>query len=123
MKRYLVWHIDKIRADDGSQGPRFYADHDYTPGEVRLHARLAPAGGDLKVDIRVDGVSIFTSNFATLNKGATLEENAEDYPEATPAIDVESVVSFHVIAAGDAEDVTCELEIESLNDEDDESSN
>jgi hypothetical protein len=123
MKRYLVWHIPPglARSGDDSQGPVFYADHDYTPAAFRLYAGQAPASGDLTVDIRADGVSIFTSNYATLTKGETFEEQAEDYPDIQPIIEDGSVISFHIIDKAGAEGITGQLELESLNDEDDES--
>ena len=121
MNRILVWHLDPIRGADGSQGPVFYADHDYLPQAIRLYARVAPGGGSLKVDIRADGTSILTSEYATLNKGGNLEEHAEDYPATQSAIEEGSVISLHIIRTGDAEDVTCQLEMQSQSDEDDDS--
>ena len=119
MKRYLVWHVPQVRGDDGSQGPVFYADHDYTPGALRLYARLAPNGADLTVDIRADGASILTSRYATLNKGGNLEEHAEDYPSREPIIAEGSTISLHIISTGGAEDITGQLEMESISDSDD----
>lgn len=121
MKRILTWHIPHVRGDDGSQGPVYYAEHDYTPGECHVYARQAPNAGALKVDIRDDGATIFTSNYAALNKGANLEENAEDYPAAQPNISAGSAISCHIISTGGAEDITVHLEIESQSDEEDES--
>jgi len=121
MRRQLIWHIPHARGDDGSQGPVYYAEHDYSADALRLYARTAPGGGDLTVDIRDDGESIFTSNYATLNKGGNLEEHAEDYPSPSPMIEEGSVISFHIIRTGGAEDITAQLELVSLNDEDDES--
>lgn len=121
MNRVLVWHLEPIRGGDESQGPVFYADHDYLPQAIRLYARVAPGGGDLKVDIRDDGASILTSEYATLNKGGNAEEHAEDYPAPQTAIEEGSFISLHVVRTGDAEDVTCQLEMESLSNEDDES--
>lgn len=121
MKRYLVWHVPQVRGDDDSQGPVFYADHDYALGAIRLYARQAPNGGDLRVDVRVDGVSVLTSHYAALNKGANLEEHAEDYPSLEPSISEGSVVSLHVIDTGGAEGITAQLELESLSDENDKS--
>lgn len=119
MKRYLIWHIPHglARGGDASQGPVFYADHDYTPEAFRLYAQRAPEGGDLKVDIRADGVSIFSSEYATLNRGGNLEEHAEDYPAAEPSIAEGSAISFHIIEKAGAEGITGQLEIESLSDE------
>ncbi len=121
MKRMFVWFIDRPRGDDDSQGPVFYADHDYHPDAVRLMARRAPNGRDLQVDIRDDGVSIFTSNYAALNKGGTVEEHAEDYPDPLPEIEEGSVITLHVIQSAEAEGITCQAEMDSLSDEDDDS--
>ena len=119
MKRYLVWHIPHVREGDESQGPRFYADHDYGPGAFRLMARQAPnAASGLQVDIRVDDVTIMTDNYAVLNEDANLEENAEDYTAASPFIEEGSVITFHIITTGGAEDITGQLELDSLSDED-----
>ena len=120
-KRLLIWHVPRIRGDDGSQGPVFYADHDYDPGALRLYARLAPNGAALTVDIRKDGTSILTSRYAALNKGANLEEHAEDYPSNQPFIKEGSIISFHIISSGGAEDITGQLEMESVSDLDDKS--
>ena len=121
MLRILVWHIPegRVKAGTVSQGPVYYADHDYAPEALRLYAQRAPDGGDLKVDIRDDGVSIFTGNYAALNKGGNLEEHAEDFPSALPLIAEGSVISFHIINKAGAEDITGQLEMTSLNDEDD----
>ena len=121
MKRTLTWHVDRIRGDNNSQGAVYYADHDYAADACRLYARQAPQGADLKVDIRVDGTSIFTSNYAVLNKDANLEEHAEDYPAAQVLILEGSVVSFHILKSGGAEDISCSLEMDSLSDDDDRS--
>ena len=123
MKRYLIWHIPHglARGGDLSQGPVYYADHDYNPSAFRLYAQRAPDGGDLTVDVRDDGTSIFTGNYAALNKGGNLEEHAEDYPAAQPFIAEGSVISFHSVDKAGAEGITGQLEIESVSDEDDES--
>ena len=99
----------------------FYADHDYTPGAIRLYARQAPNAGDLTVDIKVDGSSILTGKYAALNKGANLEEHAEDYPSNLPTIAEGSVVSLHIVSSGGAEDISASLEMDSLSDADEES--
>lgn len=111
MRRYLTWHIDHRRGGDASQGPLYYADHDYTPGAFRILARQVPAT-ELRVDIRDDGVSIFNLGYAELTRGETLEENAEDYPAEVAVIAEGSVISLHVVRTGEADDFTCELEVE-----------
>ena len=119
MKRTITWHVPQIRGDSGSQGAVFYADHDYTPGAIRLYARQAPNAGDLTVDIKANGSSILSSRYAALNKGANLEEHAEDYPAAEPMIAEGSVVSLHIVSSGGAEDISASLEMDSLSNEDD----
>ena len=49
------------------------------------------------------------------------KENAEDYPAAQPFITEGSVVTLHIIQTGGAEDITCELELDSLDDDEGES--
>ena len=73
------------------------------------------------MDIRVDGTSIFSANYAALNKGGNLEEHAEDYPAAEPTIQEGSIVTFHVIRSGGAEDITGSLEMETVSEDSDES--
>lgn len=121
MKRTLTWWLPSVAGSDDSQGPVYYADHDYVPNAIRLYARLAPNNDILKVDIRVDGVSILSRRYACLNRGANLEEHAEDYPAAEPAINEGSVISFHIIQTGGAEGITAHLEMDSLSDQDDKS--
>ena len=116
MQRLLVWHVFQPHGYQMAQGPAYYAEHDYEPDACRLYARIAPSGGDLKVDIRDDGVSIFTSNYAALNKGGNLEEHAEDYPAVAPVIAEGSVITFHLIELNGAAEITCQLEMDSLDD-------
>ena len=121
MKRILVWSLYQLHGDSQAQGPAYYAERDYEPDACRLYARVAPSGGDLKIDIRADGTSIFTSNYAALNKGGNLEEHAEDYQTTEPVIAAGSIVTFHVIETNGASEITCQLEMDSLDDEESES--
>ena len=121
MQRILVWSVFQPHGYQTAQGPAYYAEHDYEPDACRLYAQIAPSGGNLKVDIRADGTSIFTTNYAALNKGGNLEEHAEDYPTPAPLIAEGSVVTFHIIALNGAAELTCQLEMESLDEEESES--
>lgn len=58
MIRHLVWHIETLVGDNTSLGPVFTLDRDYTPRAVRIHCKV-PAGGDMRIDIKDDGESIF----------------------------------------------------------------
>ena len=77
----------------------------------------------MKIDIRTKDTtlgtetSIFTSEYATLNAGANLEEHAEDYAAAHPVISEGTMLTLHIIDFAGAGDITVQLELESLNDE------
>lgn len=116
-KRYLTWHREQAHENGAKEGPAYYADEGYTLGHIRLHAVRAPIGGDLTVDIRADGVSILTSFYARLTERNTFEDEAEDYPEDPVTIAEGSEITFHVISASSAEDITCTLEVEAIEDD------
>ncbi|MFA4835552.1 MAG: hypothetical protein WC749_05750 [Dehalococcoidia bacterium] len=109
MDRVLTWHLASFIEGTEAQGPTYYMEKDYDPGHVRIHARIAPDGGDFKADIRVDGVSVFTSEYATLYEDETLADEAEDYDNA--AFPEGSLVTCHVMAVNGAKDVTIHLEL------------
>jgi hypothetical protein len=116
MKRYFTWHRDSPRADGRREGPAYYADTGLGPRAIRLHAANAPNAGDLQVDIRDDGVSILTGFYARLTDGDTLTEEAEDYRNGgAPTIEEGSEVTFHIISTGGAEDITCTLELDEID--------
>ena len=116
MTRILTWYAEHPKASGEDEGPVFYADHDYNPGAVRLMAHTAP-DLDTKVDILSDGVSIFTSEKATLNRGATLEEHAEDYQSPRLTIAEGAAISFRVIATGGAVGITAQFEMDTIDDD------
>ena len=112
--RYLTWYLDTLTGTTEQQGPAHYMDKGYSAGHCRIHSRIAPTSGDLKVDIRQDGTSIMTANYAALNKGGNLEEHAEDY-SGEPELDEGSVVTLHVIETNGAKGITVQLELDSLD--------
>lgn len=134
MNRIITWHIPY----PGFPLSQFYVERDYTPEKVRILAENAPGGTESKIDIRDDGVSIFVEKGlhpesksasrligtsiqnTTLPKGATVEEDADDLPESPPAIEAGSVLTCHEIDLAGASNVTVQLELESLDDEDEE---
>lgn len=117
MKRQLTWHVPQIRGDNDAQGGVYYAEADYVPVGVRVMARVAPGNENFQGDIRVDGVSIFDDGKLTLMKGETLEEYPGNYADASPSIAQGSVVSFHILSSGGAEDISCQLELDSEGEE------
>ena len=75
MIRHLVWHIESLIGDNTSLGPVYTLDREYYPRCVRIHCKVAP-GGDMRVDIKDDGVSIFNS-LPRVTKGSQ-DELGED---------------------------------------------
>ena len=133
MNRIVTWHIPY----PGAPLERFYMERDYTPEKLRILAEQAPSV-DCEVDIRDDGTTIFadrglrptsksasrstgtTKTTAVLPKGQTLEEAADDFPTNGTTIAAGSVLTCHEIEMGGAGNVTIQLELESLEDEDEE---
>ena len=131
MFRIVTWHIPY----PGAPLARFYMERDYTPAKLRLLAEQAPSV-DCEVDIRDDGTTIFadrglrpesksasrstgtTKTTAVLPKGANLEEAADDFPSSVATIEEGSVLTCHEIEMGGAANVTIQLELESIGDED-----
>ncbi len=59
--RIVVWHFGS------EEQPAYYAERDLTPAHLRIHAVNAPTGGDLEIDIRDDGVSIFANQASLIS--------------------------------------------------------
>lgn len=58
--RILTWYLPEITGDGTSQGIAYCMEKGYSlPARVRLYAHKAPEGGDLIIDIKTDGESIF----------------------------------------------------------------
>lgn len=132
MSQTYLWHIPH----PGARLPRYYVKQDIAPVKLIIMAEQAP-GIDCEVDIRDDGVTIFadrglrptskaasrltgtSKTTAVLPKGATLEEAAEDFVEGV-IIEAGSVLSCHEIDFGGASNITVQLEVEDVEDEDDE---
>jgi hypothetical protein len=63
--RIITFIIPKKTGDGTRQGGTFYIEEDYEPIAVRVYSRIAPSLGDLEVDIKADGVSIFKETVTT----------------------------------------------------------
>ncbi len=132
MSETFLWHIPY----PGAPLPRFYVKQDITPIKVIIMSEQAP-GTECEVDIRDDGVTIFadrglrptskdasrpigtSKTTAILPKGETLEEDADDFADGV-TIAAGSVLTCHEIDMGGASNVTVQLEVEGVDDEDDE---
>lgn len=67
--RILNWYLPEVTGDGTNQGATYCLDKSYAlPARVRIYAVRAPDGGDLVVDIKDDGESIFgTHKVSTVN--------------------------------------------------------
>lgn len=110
--RILNWHFN------GNPDMQvYYIEQDMEPRGIRIHSKTPPSGGDCKVDILDDGVSIL-NDYAKLMAGDTLETDAEDYPAATAVIAAGSVVTCQMVATNGANSVSIQLELETSTEED-----
>lgn len=134
MIRIITWHIPY----PGFPLPQFYAERDYTPEKVRIMAGNTPSA-ECQIDIRDDGVSIFAErglrpegNYVTrligtskknavLSRKETLEEDADDFPSSDITIAAGSVLTCHEIDLAGASNITIQLELESADEEDEDS--
>lgn len=114
--RHLVWYVHTLEGDHTSQGPVFTLDRDYQPRTVRVHVKRAPDAGDLTLDIKDDGSSIFGSTLARLKKGQTSEDVADDFYPTTATMARYSLVSLDLYPAG-ASGITVQLELVALQDD------
>ena len=142
MNRILNWHETNLTPSDEPFGATYYLEQDYTPVRVRLYARNAPNGGDLEVDIRDDDVSILadrassykkptsigdvysqdaTNQTTILAKGSNLNEMADSFLSNEPVLAEGSLITCYLIRANGASDITVQLELESLVEEEEES--
>ncbi len=137
MKRILTWHYEGVKGKGDRIGAAFYAESDYTPIAVRIHAEQAPDYDDAGFEILKDGVSIMnnrdnisynvygvvisntTTTTVVLAKGETSEENAEDF--ASDLIESGTWLTCKLDKDGGGRTFTIQLILESDSDEEDES--
>ncbi len=117
--RILTWHIPSIVGDGTGQGAVYYLDKDYEPVAVRIYARTAPNGGDLQIDIKDDGVSIF-ENYGLLTRGNKSTDWGEDFDLNSEKMLMAqgSWITLDIPESGGAGDISVSLELISLADTD-----
>ncbi len=107
----LVWYLEEIQRDGTRQGPTFILDEDYgLPGVVKIHAAGAPDADDLIIDIKDDGVSVFTKQ-PRLQKTHTSDE-WEEFNFSLSKMEKDSLISLDVVQSGGAKRVTVQLELD-----------
>ena len=113
--RVLTWYIDQIEGDGTTAGPVYCLDKNYDlrSAKVRLHAKKAPDAGVLTVDIKDDGVSVFStaSGFPALQKSRQQEEEWDDFSDSLRRIEKFSFVSLDIRSSGGAKGITVSLEL------------
>lgn len=90
--RILVWHLDRLNGDS-RQGPTYYLDRDYEPVAVRIYATIAPKDGELVIDIKDDGSSIFTSIVNKVTTTTRTDSRIEYHSLATSTFQVNETIT------------------------------
>lgn len=117
--RVLTWYVEQPAEDSTEIGPVFILDRDYTllGSAVRLHARKAPDGGFMSVDIQDDGATIFPSgSYPGLQKNRTAEDEWDSF-RANTRLDKYSVMTLRLRNGAGARGLTVCLELEALEDD------
>jgi len=77
--RILNWYLDEITGDGTNQGATYCMDVGYAlPARVRIYAKRVPEAGDLLIDIKEDGESIF-GTYTELSQERTNPLSRVDY--------------------------------------------
>ncbi|KKN30809.1 hypothetical protein LCGC14_0830170 [marine sediment metagenome] len=112
--RILTWYIENPK-NTGSEGATYCLDRSYSlPGMVRVYAGDAPGSAELQVDIKDDGVSIFT-NLPSLQKGENELDWWEDFNDDLSIMAQYSWVSLEIPQFGGAKRITVVLELQYEN--------
>lgn len=118
--RILNWYIEEVLGDGTNQGPSFYLENNYSlPAEVRVYAGKSPDSTDLQIDIKDDGVSLFT-NLPTLQKGANGLDWWEDFNDDLTLMAKYSLITLDITQSGGAKKITVQLELNKEHEEKDE---
>ncbi len=137
MTRILAWSYEGVKGKGDRIGAACYAESDYSPIAVRIHAEQAPDYDDAEFEILKDGVSIMKNRVNTsynaygvvipnpatttvvLAKGETSEENAEDF--ASDLIESGTWLTCKLDKDGGGRNFTIQLVLESDSDDEDDS--
>ena len=111
-QRILTWRVNGIGE---TLGEVYYMERDYIPLHVRIYSRIAPVKGDLEVDIKDDGETIF-GDYAILGQGENGTAMAEDFLTDI-VLEEGSWVSLDIVDTGGANEFTVHLELESLTED------
>lgn len=128
--RIMTWHVPDVPFPVSL--PRYYADADFQKDALRVYADIAPVEGDLEIDIRADGVSIFQNqpsysfttdgqrintptSTAVLIKGENEELDGEDFNDGS--IEEGAWVTCHIENARGAKGITIQLELTKVGQE------
>lgn len=111
--RILSWYVDTIVGDGTNAGAVHCLDKDYTlhHAVVRLHAKQAPDAGVLEIDIKDDGVSIFSGRFPNLQKSRQKEEEWDDFSDTVRRMEKYSFISLDIRAPAGAKGISVSLEL------------
>lgn len=109
--RILTWYVESPK-NTGNEGPSFYLDRSYAlPGIVRIFAGVAPDGGNLEIDIKDDGSSIF-SNLPTVSKNTNGQDWWEDFNDSLTLMEQFSLITLEIPKSSGAQQITVTLELQ-----------
>lgn len=109
--RILTWYIENPKLDGSSEGMVYLLEQSYAlPGKVRIFTRTAPNGGDLQIDIKDDGVSIF-SQLPTIPKGQSEDVDWDDFDDDQSLMKQYSTVTLEIPQSGGAKGISVSLEL------------
>ena len=109
--RILNWYIEDPKLDGSSEGIEYILEQSYAlPGKVIILAKKAPDGGDLQIDIKDDGVSIF-SQLPTIPKGQSEDTDWDDFDDDQSLLAQYSKVTLVIPQSGGAKGISVSLEL------------
>lgn len=109
--RALTWHFDGSIGGGTALGPVYRLDGSYTPRRAWLHLKRGLEGDvTLKVDLNVDGTSIFQSPVQfEVQKGET---DVEETDFSSIEFSEDSQVTLDIDQPGEVRDMTVGLELD-----------
>lgn len=109
--RILTWYIEHPRMNGSSEGMIYFLERSYSlPGVVRIFTENAPGGGDLQIDIKDDGTSIF-STLPTIPEGQSEDDDWDDFDDDLSIMNQYSQVTLEIPQNGGAKGISVSLEL------------
>ena len=116
--RILNWYIEEPRGDGEPEGVAYLLDKGYSlPAKVIINTDKAPNGGNLQIDIKDDGVSLFSTLPTLIQNVEKLDDNWDDFDDSLTLIDQFSWVRLTIPQTGGAKRISVSLELNEHHEE------